>query len=117
MTNSLLKKWKRENLLNASIGRVHSNSMGMLNFNSNHLLPPKSAVRMHKAGVKDTMIVNHNQNATADRIFDYDYYNTNQGFNQGADMENDSSIFSRLFNCRGFDNTENRHELSIQQDV
>jgi len=118
MTNSLLKKWKRENLLNASIGRGHSNSMGTLSFN-NHLLTPHHnlASRKNKPGVKERAIISNNQNVTSDRIFEYDQYHGNGAFNHQVEMDNDTSLLSRLFNWRGFDNTENNHELSIQQDV
>lgn len=40
MTNSLLRKWRRENFLNASLGRIHSNSTGTMNVSESYNLVP-----------------------------------------------------------------------------
>lgn len=115
MTDTLLRKWKRENFLSASVGRMHSNSVGTINGTktSPHLMP-QQVMKLNKAGSRKA----NQQNLTADRIMDDgDLYNGQMMRESNYHKEQEGSTLSRIFNCGGFDNTENNYELSIHQEV
>lgn len=115
MADGLLRKWKRENFLNASIGRVHSNSLGAINTSSNYLLPPSNSYRVNKTG-GNIRKGSHQHRVGSDRILEDGEFQTNYVLKDNNHREYRGSAFSRIFNWGGFDNVENHYELSINQD-
>jgi hypothetical protein len=95
MTEGLLKKWRRENIMNASVGRMHSNSIGGNPMDVSYL--------MQNRPINGKYV---DQNMTYDRMPEN---------NNLAEKENHNelSTFSKFFNCGGVDNADSRYELSI----
>lgn len=116
LTTSLLRKWKRENFLNASLGRVHSNSVGAINVDETYnLMPPNNTLKLNKASVNGKRGPGHQHSLTSERFIEGEDYNTNYMMKENTKSHNEVSAFSRIFNWGGFDNAENNYELSVHQ--